>query len=1063
MRILRFVLSFVVLSNCALFGGSLTVTRLQCEFATDPAGVDVSVPRLSWQIESDVRGQKQTAFQIVASSTKECLGKDRGDMWDSGRVPGEQSVLAPYGGTPLKSSEEVFWKVRVWDKDGKRSRWSKPARWIMGVIETNDWKAQWIGADTSMGGLPKIGYHSATSKEEDDVKWVQIDLGGVRHIEKIVVWPMDHQKRKGFGFPLRFQIDVSRTEDFREKTTIANHTAGDFASPGADPVEFAAPVEARYVRLTASKLYQREAGAWVLALSELEVFGGGRNLALGAAVQPKDTTENYGWGKAGLTDGRHEPQGSRPKSQTLVLRKEFKVGEGLRRAVLHVAGPGCYEFSLNGKKVGDALFPSGWTKYDKTCLYDTYDVTSLVKAGNNAAGILIGNGMYRVVGGRYYKFLGSFGPPKAIAQIWLEYRDGKVEVIGTGSDWKMNAGPITFSCVYGGEDYDARLEQAGWALPGFSDSGWQQAMIVPGPGGALRGLSCSSPPIRAFEVLRPVKVTDIKAGVRVYDLGQNASIMPRLKARGVAGASVRIIPAELIHDDGTVNRRSCGGGNAWWQYTLKGGGKQEEYFPKFYYHGSRYLQVECSSPEGSKLPRVEIEGVVVHGDCEPVGEFECSNELFNRIRRLIRWAQRSNMMTVLTDCPHREKLGWLEQYHLNGPSLRYEFNLAQLFTKGMNDMADCQLPDGLVPDIAPEYVRFSGGFLDSPEWGSACVLVPWQQYLFHGDVTLMRRYYPVMEAYVAYLGSRATNHIVSHGLGDWYDIGPKPPGYAQLTPIPLTATAFYYYDCWVLAQAAALLGNPAKAEQYSKLAAAIREAFNNEFFDEEKGFYGWNSQAGNAIALEMGLAPEEARARILKAIVEDVTSRGNAITAGDVGYRYLLRALAGQGRSDVIYAMNNQSEKPGYGYQLQRGATSLTEAWDARPESSHNHFMLGQIMEWFYHDLAGIQPCTEGAGFKKTVFQPSFPEGLTWARASYGSDFGKISSYWERRGNRILLRVTVPPNATGELRIPCKTPGQVSESGKPVRGGRGVELLRHENGKATYSLSSGRFEFSFEP
>ncbi|MRR52779.1 MAG: alpha-L-rhamnosidase, partial [Rhodocyclaceae bacterium] len=351
-------------------------------------------------------------------------------------------------------------------------------------------------------------------------------------------------------------------------------------------------------------------------------------------------------------------------------------------------------------------------------------------------------------------------------------------------------------------------------------------------------------------------------------------------------------------------------------------------------------------------------------DCEPVGSFECSNDLLNRIHRLIRWSQRANMVSVMTDCPHREKLGWLEITHLNGPSLRYEFDMARLFAKQMNDTADSQRSNGLVPDIAPEYVVFEGGFVDSPEWGSAFLLVPWQQFEFTGDTELARRHYDGMRRYVAYLGSRATDDIVNHGLGDWYDIGPNPPGVAQLTPIALTATAFYYFDTFILAEMANAFGSRGEAEEYRAAAERIRRAFNAKFFDAEKGRYAGGSQTANAIPLVMNLVEPGQRARVLAALVEDVRSRGHAITAGDVGYRYLLRALADGGRSDVIFEMQNQVDKPGYGYQLRKGATSLTEAWDARRDSSQNHFMLGQLMEWLYQGPGGIQPDLSGPGFK---------------------------------------------------------------------------------------------------
>ncbi len=895
------LVSFIFALTGLPVAAALLATGLRCEYARDPLGVDSASPRLSWELESTSRGQAQTACQILAASSARLLDRDMGDLWDSQRVESDRTTEVRYAGKPLGSSQRVFWKVRVWNQAGKRSAWSTPASWTMGLLAQDDWRARWIGAVTRHPG-------EAASKTEP---------------------------------------------------------------------------------------------------------------------------------------------------QTILLRREFTVRPKLSRAVVHVCGLGCYEMSVNGAKVGDALFPPGWTKYDKTRLYDTYDVTRLLRSGTNAMGLLLGNGMYNVVAGRYTKFTGTFGPLKAIALLRLEYADGTTEFIGTDRNWRTHAGPITFSCVYGGEDFDARLEPNDWNRPGAALSDWGAALEVEGPGGLLKGLTCAAPAIGIFEVLKPAAAKELKHGLTVYDLGQNVSLMPRIKVRGAAGDVVRIKPAELVNAAGAVDRGSCGGGESYWQYTLAGKG-EETWFPKFFYHGCRYLEVECRGANTNQLPAVEsIEGMVVHSRAEPVGEFECSNDLFNRVQRLVRWAQRSNMMSVMTDCPHREKLGWLEEDHLNGPSLRYDFDLARLFTKMMNDMADSQLENGLVPDIAPEYVKFDGGFRDSPEWGSAFLLVAWQQYEFTGDLDLLRRYYEGMQRYVAYLGSRSQEHIVSHGLGDWYDLGPKPPGVAQLTPVPLTATAFYYYDTWVLAQTAALLGKSDDAKKYAEVAAAIKEAFNRKFYNPAAGQYATGSQCANAIALVMGLAPTADRGKVLDQIAADVRQRGNALTAGDVGYRYLLRALADGDRSDVIFDINNQSEKPGYGYQLKQGATSLTEAWDAGRGSSQNHFMLGQIVEWFYHDLAGIRGDPSGPGFKKIIIKPAIVGDLTFARASYHSVHGPIKSEWRREGTTLRLKVTIPANTTATVWVP----GSSSPGDAGSRTGKYVRAVGRRQGCDLFEVASGTYEF----
>jgi len=755
------------------------------------------------------------------------------------------------------------------------------------------------------------------------------------------------------------------------------------------------------------------------------------------------------------------------------VRREFEVKPQIKRALIYVSGLGQYELTIDGAKVGSDLLTPGWTDYRKTCLYDTYDVTAqLARQGQHAMGLLLGNGMYNVEDvARYHKFTGTYGPQMAIGLLRIEYADGTVETIPTDGQWQAGAGPITFSHVFGGEDYDARLEAPGWDKPGFrgAASDWRPAGGYRGPGGALRGFSFAAPPVRAIEILKGAPGREIRRGVMVYDLGQNASIMPAITVRGAAGSAVKITPAELLKKDGSVDRGSVGGGDAYWKYTLAGTGEGEAYFPKFFYHGCRYLQVErLAPPGGGDLPLVlSVDGVVIQSSAAPAGTFSCSNELFNRIATLVRWAQRSNMMSVLTDCPHRERLGWMEQDHLNGPSLRYDYRMERLFAKIDNDIADAEEPGGLVPEIAPEYVVFparkSANFHESVEWGSALLLVAQQQYEWTGDLDLLRQHYDAMKRYVDHLGAYAPNGIldIPGDLGDWYDIGPKRPGVSQLTPVALTETAFYFEDASVLAEAAELLGNAVDALKYKALAAEIRAAFNAKFYDTQKEQYGTGSQCANAIALVMGLVEPAQRSATLDALAGDVTAKGN--TAGDIGYRYVLRALADGGRSEVIGDMNNQSDKPGYGYQLKMGATSLTEAWDAARSSSQNHFMLGQIVEWFYHDLAGIQEDPAGPGFRRIIIRPQPAGNVTWVNASYDSARGRIAVEWKSGSTGFDLGVSIPSGSTATVFMPARAADQVSESGAPATIAKGVKFIENEGGRAVFEVSSGYYHFNSLP
>jgi alpha-L-rhamnosidase len=1066
----------LVLASAAVASAAVAVPcALRCDGSVNPTGIDTAQPRLTWAVggEPGARGVKQVAAQVLVASSPEVLARDQGDLWDSGRLE-TADVAVPYAGRPLASGQTVAWKVRTWTDAAATPGWSEPGTWTMGLLRPTDWSpARWISAPGA--GLGAIGFHAEPTPDANERKWVQVDLGHTRPIDLVRLFPMDHAGVPGFAFPRRFKVEASDDPTFAAATVLADHADADVPNPGTAPVDVRpnTPVSARFVRVTATRLVHRNNG-YCFALAGLAVMSGEANVAEGAPVSAKDSVEQFGWAKAALTDGV-TPAG-RQRFASVLLRRQFPVAPGLRRAVAFVTGLGQYELSVNGRKVGDQLLAPGWTDYRKTVLYDTFDVTPYLRPGvANAMGLILGNGMYDILPtpGRYVKFTHSFGPPKAIARVRLEYDDGHVETLVTDSGWQVAPGPITYSNVFGGEDYDARQFKPGWDEPvPQPPATWQPAVEVDGPGGTLRGHSVSAPPIEAIESHAPIAVRPLRPGVAVYDLGQNGSHMPRLTVRGPAGASVRVIPSELLGPDGYVDRASCvqdAGGPAWWQYTLAGTGADESHFPKFFYQGCRYLQVECRpATAGGPLPTVvDLQGVVVHSAAEPIGTFACSNPLFNKIYALVRWAQRSNMMSLMTDCPHREKLGWLEELHLNGPSLRYNFRLDRLYAKQMNDMADAQLDNGLVPNIAPEYflahtARMDDPFRNSPEWGSSFIIVPWQQYLFTGDPDLLRTHYGAMVRYLDFLASTAKDDVLAVGLGDWYDLGPKPPWGSQLTPPPFTATAIYYYDTTILAQAADLLGHSDDAVAFRRRADRIRAAFNRKFFDPAARRYATGSQCACAMPLVLGLVEPGDRAAVLAALVADIRAHGNGLTAGDVGYRFVLRALADAGRNDVVFDMNNQSDRPGYGMQIARGATSLTEKWDASVGSfgSQDHFMLGQINEWLFHDLAGIQPDPAAPGFAHVLIRPAVVGDLSWVRASYDADRGRISVEWRLDSDMVHLSVTIPPNTTATVYVPTRDPSGVRQSALAEAHAAGATRLPDDAGHAAFAIGSGVYEFS---
>ena len=1039
---------------------SLHPVTLRCEYVVNPLGVDTSSPHLSWTLESTRRGERQTAYEVLVSDSASHL-------WDSGKVASDKMNQTTYAGKPLRSAQQVVWKVRVWNKDGRASPWSAPAHWTMGLLSRADWHgAQWVGAETAAegsgggaaAGAGLIGYHAAEATNQDDVKWVQVDLGKPYPLSMVRLYPMQHAGKDGFGFPLRFRVEAANDSDFQQLVMLTDQTAADYPNPGVTPVAFKVnAVTARYVRVTATKLWLRNASvtgtaAYAFALHRLEVDSGGRDVAASAAVSAKDAVQSSEWGKAALTAFAPVPSGM-TQTDSLLLRRAFTVRPRLTRAVAFVCGLGQYEMTLNGAKVGDAVMTPGWTKYDKTCLYDTYDITASLRPGPNAVGLMLGNGFYNVHPGRYTKITCSFGPQRAIAVLRLEYADGSVQDVVTDEHWKASPGPITFSSIYGGEAYDARLLPTGWDQPGFRDAAWHTPTITPGPGGALKGLSGAAPPIRVFQTFAPVSSKTLRPGVTVYDLGQNASLMLRLRVRGPAGSSVKVTPSELVHDNGDINDTMCNG-DSYWTYTLSGHG-EETYLSKFYYRGGRYLKVELQPAAGSAdLPVVEgLAGEAIRAASPAVGQFSCSNAMYNKVFDLVRWSQINNTVSVMTDCPTREKLGWLEEDHLNGPSLRYNFDMTTMMSKMVNDMTDSQRDDGLVPSTCPDFPRWGEGeYTNPPEWGSACIAVPCQQFEFTGDIGLLRRHYDTMKRYVDYLTGRAQNHIVSFGLGDWYDN--HSFGAATLTPIGITATAFYFYDSQKLAEIASVLGKADDAAHYAQQSQDILAAYNQKYFNAATNNYATGSQASNAFPLGMGMVGAAARPAVLANLAQDLQSKGP--TVGEVGMKYLFRSLADGGRSDVLDTTFN-TDTQGYGLQVKQGKTTLTEGWNGG--ASQDHFMFGQINEWFYHDLAGIQDDPSGPGFTKIIIKPAIVAGLTQAGATYDSVSGRIASSWHHEAGKVTMDVFIPANTTATVYVLASDPRSVTESGVPAAHAPGVTFLRSEGGACLYRVGSGHYTF----
>ena len=770
--------------------------------------------------------------------------------------------------------------------------------------------------------------------------------------------------------------------------------------------------------------------------------------------------------------------------RSIYLRKEFDATKKIAEAVVYVCGLGNYELSFNGKKVGDGEFTPLWSDFDKSVYYNTYDVTSLLSKGKNAVGVLLGNGIYNEQGGRYTKLKISFGPPTLLFRLQITYQDGTRLYVDSDRSWKYSLSPITFNSLYGGEDYDARLEQKGWDTPRFNASKWQRVVMQQAPKGILRPQSTT--PVKIMErygVKTATKLTSeeiekasvstkrtVSSSAIVFDMGQNLAGFPEITVKGKAGQQVTLLVGESLTEEGAVNQKQTGR-PYYYIYTLKGKGT-ETWHPRFSYYGFRYIQVEGVVREGDPNPNdlpvlKNLQSCFLYNSAAKVSTFETSNDLFNATHRLIEKAVRSNMQSVFTDCPQREKLGWMEQNHLNGPGLLFNYDLRSFSRKMMQDIADAQYTYGAIPNIAPQYVIFEGKGMDvfneSPEWGGTFIIFPFMYENAYGDDSLIRKYYEQMKAYLNYLTFRAEDHLLDFGLGDWYDYGDFRAGFSRNTPVSLVATSYYFMDLKYMAKAARMLGKTADAEQFEQLAKEVNKAFNDKFLDRATSEYGTGSQTSNALPLFAGMTtddngnPDSVLYRgVLANLVKDVKAHGDRLTTGDVGNRYLFQALAENNENGLLYKMFNHLDAPGYGFQLKFGATTLTEQWDPRQGSSWNHFMMGQIDEWFFKSVAGLHFTLPSSLAKKEKseapvyfvhvdkeiacsmstekyepgvdhFSSNDPDRAE-VKASTETPYGTLSVSWKRLGTAFSMDVHVPVNTKAVVQLPDNTVKEV-ESG----------------------------------
>jgi alpha-L-rhamnosidase len=1069
----RLVVLLFCLAAAAPGLAKTTVTDLRCERLDNPLGIDATQPRLGWILNSDERGQRQTACQILVASSAAKLKDGQGDLWDTGKVGSDRSIQVGYAGRPLVSYAQCFWKVRVWDKDGKVSDWSKPASWTMGILNSSDWKAKWIGLD----GENVTNYLTNTS-------WIWFPAG---EPEKSAP-PGSNYFRRTFVLP-DAEIKCARillTGDNEAKGFINGRDIGGRNNPHVvrdQDITYRLEPGTNLIAILGKNKGIAPKPAGVIARLEVE-FQNGDTLVIPTDEQWKASNqETNGWNEIGFDDSNWvtatnlgpvgmEPWGnvrtSEPRRQPARwLRKEFTVGKKIQRATVSFSGLGWSELYLNGGKVGDHVLSPAFAQYNQRVFYVTYDVTKQLRRGKNAMGAVLGNGRYYADRSRVYSGTTDFGWPKLLLQLRVEYADGSVADVVSDESWKLSTnGPIAANNDYDGEEYDARSGFRGWSEPGFYDQYWQPAQPVETPPGVVAAEMIE--PMRVTQTLKPVAMTRPQPGRYIFDLGQNMVGWCRLHVTGPAGAKVTLRFAETLKPDGTLYMANLRGALVTDTYTLNGTGK-EVWEPRFTSHGFRY--VEMTGYPGK--PTLDaIEGRVVNDDLATAGTFECSNPLLNRIYRAIVWGVRGNYHSIPTDCPQRdERQGWLGDRSEESHGETYLFDNELLYAKWVRDMADAQRPSGSVPDVAPAYWPI---YSDNVIWPSSGIIVPEMLRQQYADTQTIARHYASAKKWMDFMAGFITNGVIAKdAYGDWC----APPDDPTLihsrdpkkeTDKTLLATSYFYHDLCLMEGFAKRLGKNDDARRFREQAEKMKAAFNQKFLNRKLGQYDNGTQTSSVLPLAFGLVPNDLHGRVFTHLADQIEkeSRGH-IGTGLVGGQYLMRGLSDNGRTDLACKIATQKNYPSWGYMLEQGATTIWELWNGNTAdpamSSGNHVMLiGDFVIWLYENLAGIQTDPDQPGFKHIILKPQPAGDLTFVKATHRSPYGLIVSDWKKDGGTFDWQIEVPANTTATVYLPAKSIERVLESGMFARNAPGVKFLRMENGRAVFSVGSGQYHFVSE-
>jgi alpha-L-rhamnosidase len=1025
---------------------------LKTEYLNTPLGLETPTPHFSWRIEALRRGARQCAYRITVASNEARLAAGEADLWDSGRIETDRCFDVPYAGRPLHSCERAFWCVRVWDETGKASLPSAPSWFEMGLLDPKAWCGDWLIAEDDeaeanrAAGLHWIwgnyGLDAAPVKfrytfDVRDVVGAVLLLSAKDNL--LGVWvngeSIELPKAVAWGTMLQFPLTLKSGRNVVCIEALAL-TEG-FLPP--DGGALAALIRITHGDGTVSRL---TSGPDWRATNEA------------ASGWTAPLFDDHAWPHAVATkaNAQCEPW---PAGSATLLRRSFSVQKPVVCARLYATALGAYESYLNGVRVGDAILAPEASTADDHIFYQTYDVTKILRQGNNAFGAVVGDGWIAgAFAWRCERFGLHDGPRRFLAQLEIEYRDGSRETVTTDTSWRVAPSAIQSSEIYNGEIYDALHEQPGWAAADFDDSNWRKASV--GTDLTLRLVAQLSPPIRRTMVLNPVSRCEPYPGVFVYDFGQNFSGWCRLSVKGKAGETVTLRYGEILLPDGCIDQSNLRFAAATDRYTLRGAANGEIYEPHFTYHGFRYVEVigYPGAPDDDT-----ISGIVVGSDVSVTGNFRADSPLVQRIWNNALWSQRANFFGVPTDCPQRdERMGWTGDIQVFLDAAAFNMDVDAFIRRFLHEMRAGQTPEGAYPVVTPQPRSFAPMW--TAGWSEAGIILPWTLYRRYGDTQVIAENWQAMGRWMRFLAEANPDHLWRNrrgiDLGDWLSVDAVQPA-DETTPRILAATAYWAYAAALMAEMAAATGRADEASQYTELRAKIGAAFTAAFVRSD-GTVGNGSQASYVLALHFGLVPESLCSAACAKLVADIVARGMKLSTGFLGTPYLLDVLLDNGQRDTAVSLLLQTGYPSWGYMIEKGATTMWERWNSDvgdiAMNSYNHYAFGAIVGTLYRRFAGIAPAAPG--FRKILVDAVYDQRIGEVAASYLSCLGRIASRVSGDDAGISrLGLVIPANATARVVLPSQRNWR--EGGLSLNDRSDMQII--PGTRLTVEIGSGEYDF----